>query len=58
MHDQFEIAYVNTGDWVESCTAVVEHYDGSLQLIRWTEESRERVADQSLALDPVSERAA
>ena len=22
---------MNTGDWVESCTAVVEHYDGSFE---------------------------
>ena len=30
-----EIDYINTGDWVESCTAVVEHFDGRLELIRW-----------------------
>jgi UDP-2,3-diacylglucosamine pyrophosphatase LpxH len=58
MHDQFGLSYVNTGDWVESCTAVVEHYDGSLRLIRWTEESRGRVADQGLATGMVSEQAA
>ncbi len=29
------ITYVNTGDWVESCTAIVEHLDGRLELIRW-----------------------
>jgi len=28
--------YVNTGDWVESCTAVAEHHDGRLEIIRWT----------------------
>lgn len=27
--------YVNCGDWVENCTAVVEHFDGRLELIRW-----------------------
>jgi UDP-2,3-diacylglucosamine pyrophosphatase LpxH len=27
--------YVNTGDFVESCTAIVEHFDGALELIRW-----------------------
>lgn len=27
--------YVNTGDFVESCTAIVEHHDGRLELIRW-----------------------
>lgn len=27
--------YVNTGDWVENCTAVVEHDDGRLELVWW-----------------------
>ncbi|GGD97821.1 UDP-2,3-diacylglucosamine hydrolase [Aureimonas endophytica] len=30
------IQYVNTGDWVESCTAIGEREDGSFELIRWT----------------------
>lgn len=25
--------YYNTGDWVESCSAIVEHYDGRMELI-------------------------
>lgn len=29
------ITYINTGDWVESCTAVIEHFDGRMELIRW-----------------------
>ena len=29
------IQYANCGDWVESCTALVEHFDGTLELIRW-----------------------
>jgi UDP-2,3-diacylglucosamine pyrophosphatase LpxH len=29
------IAYYNTGDWVESCTALVEHFDGKMELIEW-----------------------
>ncbi len=31
------IQYVNTGDWVESCTAVGETRDGHLELIRWAD---------------------
>jgi UDP-2,3-diacylglucosamine pyrophosphatase LpxH len=31
------IKYYNTGDWVESCTAIVENYDGTMELIRWAE---------------------
>jgi hypothetical protein len=28
------IEYINCGDWVDSCTAVVEHFDGRLALVR------------------------
>ncbi len=27
--------YVNTGDFVESCSAIVERHDGTLELVRW-----------------------
>lgn len=30
-----DFLYVNTGDFVESCTAIVEHFDGKLELIKW-----------------------
>ncbi len=30
------ITYMNCGDWVDSCTAIVEHYDGRMQLVRST----------------------
>jgi UDP-2,3-diacylglucosamine pyrophosphatase LpxH len=29
------VLYVNDGDWVESCTAVVEHPDGRLEILDW-----------------------
>jgi len=29
------ILYCNDGDWVESCTALVEHFDGRLELVHW-----------------------
>ena len=32
-----DILYCNSGDWVESCTALVEHFDGRLELIDWIE---------------------
>jgi UDP-2,3-diacylglucosamine pyrophosphatase LpxH len=36
-HKQFNgITYVNCGDWVDSCTAIVEHADGRLELIEWS----------------------
>lgn len=30
------VTYGNCGDWVESCTALVEHPDGGLELLDWT----------------------
>jgi UDP-2,3-diacylglucosamine pyrophosphatase LpxH len=32
------VTYYNTGDWVESCTAVVEALDGSMNLVNWFEQ--------------------
>ncbi len=36
------MTYVNTGDFVESCTAIAEHFDGRLELIRWSLLEHER----------------
>src|SRR5262245_12820189 len=33
------IRYINCGDWVESCTAIVEHFDGAFEIVRWTGEA-------------------
>jgi UDP-2,3-diacylglucosamine pyrophosphatase LpxH len=35
MHERLGIHYINTGDWVESCTAIAETYEGAFELIRW-----------------------
>jgi UDP-2,3-diacylglucosamine pyrophosphatase LpxH len=32
------IEYMNDGDWVESCTALVEHYDGTWEIVKWLEQ--------------------
>jgi UDP-2,3-diacylglucosamine pyrophosphatase LpxH len=31
------VLYCNSGDWVESCTALVELHDGTLELIHWSD---------------------
>ena len=31
--------YMNDGDWVESCTALVEHADGRFEILNWAEMS-------------------
>ncbi|MEM7777120.1 MAG: UDP-2,3-diacylglucosamine diphosphatase [Pseudomonadota bacterium] len=37
-----DVHYLNTGDWVESCTALVESSDGEMRLIYWLDVQRER----------------
>ncbi len=32
------IQYYNDGDWVEGCTALVEHYDGRMEVLHWADE--------------------
>ena len=32
------IAYYNDGDWVEGCTALVEHFDGRMEILHWADE--------------------
>jgi UDP-2,3-diacylglucosamine pyrophosphatase LpxH len=34
------VTYYNDGDWVESCTALVEHADGTLEILDWAERKR------------------
>ncbi|MDG4812168.1 UDP-2,3-diacylglucosamine diphosphatase [Hydrogenovibrio sp. 3SP14C1] len=31
------VEYLNCGDWVESCTAIVETQDGDMKLLKWVE---------------------
>lgn len=31
------LLYMNCGDWVESCTAIIETHDGKLELIKWVD---------------------
>ena len=38
------VTYMNDGDWVESCTALVEHHDGRWEIVTWTKE-HDNVAD-------------
>ena len=34
------ITYMNDGDWVESCTALVEHADGRIEILDWAARTR------------------
>jgi len=46
------LTYVNCGDWVDSCTAIVEHHDGRLELIDWDGE----IVGQPLELSMLTEQ--
>jgi UDP-2,3-diacylglucosamine pyrophosphatase LpxH len=35
LRDIGDFTYINSGDWVESCTAVAEHADGRMEIIVW-----------------------
>lgn len=56
------IDYLNTGDWVESCTAIVEHHSGELELLKWFEQpgylksKMRRTRNFSLATKPPPSR--
>lgn len=39
------VIYINDGDWVESCTALVEHWDGNFEIVTWTKERDDVVDD-------------
>jgi UDP-2,3-diacylglucosamine pyrophosphatase LpxH len=55
------ITYCNDGDWVESCTTLVEDFQGRLSLLRWTETAEVLVGsqawpllDSAVALEPAA----
>lgn len=39
MRDINGVLYCNDGDWVESCSALVEHHDGRLEIVRWADQT-------------------
>jgi hypothetical protein len=52
---------MNCGDWVESCTALVEHQDGRFEIIAWADQdysARPIVDDDDETIEPDQEIAA
>jgi len=39
------VMYMNDGDWVESCTALVENWNGKWEIVTWTKEKDDVVID-------------
>jgi UDP-2,3-diacylglucosamine pyrophosphatase LpxH len=55
------VRYMNTGDWVESLTALVEYHDGRFEIIRWADRggpprSAERLAAEGGERDGCGDR--
>jgi len=58
-HHGRPVEYWNDGDWVEGCTALVEHFDGRMEVLHWAEIMKERQAAEAEArmrqnLEPVA----
>ncbi len=49
MHERHGTRYINTGDWVEACTAVAEYHDGRIALLHWPFEGALPAADDHAA---------
>ena len=39
------VNYLNCGDWVESCTALAEKYDGTFEIIYWDKKRNEYISE-------------
>ena len=44
-----DIIYMNDGDWVESCSTLVEHFDGTWEIIFWADMVAQRGATSKAA---------
>ncbi|WP_374527205.1 UDP-2,3-diacylglucosamine diphosphatase [Novosphingobium sp.] len=50
-----EITYYNDGDWVESCTALVEDHTGAMAIVDWAAENRTAAAAKGAPASTTSE---
>ena len=51
------VEYWNDGDWVEGCNALVEHFDGRMEILHWPEEVARRDRSAGDVTPSVSEAA-
>ena len=48
LHRDHGVVYANCGDWVESCSALTERMDGTLELLHWAEEAFADTVDEPM----------
>jgi len=58
MRDMGGMRYINAGDWVESCTAIVETHEGEFIIVRWAEEEAARAAPTLAPVQPAGQEIA
>ena len=46
-----DVLYLNDGDWVESCSALVEDASGNLEILRWAPNRDRTVSAPAVASD-------
>jgi UDP-2,3-diacylglucosamine pyrophosphatase LpxH len=54
MRDIAGTLYINDGDWVESCTALVENVDGGLEILHWAALRSWSMIDRARRIDDAS----
>jgi DNA mismatch endonuclease Vsr len=54
--DVDDLMYANCGDWVDSCTAIIEHMDGRLELIEWRSAQSSTAVEVSAAASAIWRR--
>jgi UDP-2,3-diacylglucosamine pyrophosphatase LpxH len=58
IRDLHGVSYHNCGDWVESCTALGERADGSIEVIRWVQIDHLNSAPAASRVTPIKRPAA
>jgi UDP-2,3-diacylglucosamine pyrophosphatase LpxH len=56
IRDVHGIRYVNCGDWVDSCTAIVESTDGTFELVQWALTQAANTPPVTSPVEPVPRR--
>ncbi len=54
IHQLGDVTYYNCGDWVESCTALVEHVNGRIELVRYPAFPVQRPARTAVSVDEIA----
>jgi UDP-2,3-diacylglucosamine pyrophosphatase LpxH len=49
-----EVVYMNCGDWIENCTALVEDYTGKISLINFHERERKELEETAKEVRPTN----